>query len=270
MKTTCIFFAKVILAVISGVGVANAGKVTVTSQLLPSGAIIGLNVMAACGPATADAIPGYQFEFWDNQGTISWSPTVNICNTGTTETVATAWYLGPLTGVPGGACPASGCYITTLAFSTDHNVFLTDGTPILSVSPNSPVAWTSPGTTVLTNNLAGENVSAKPTLAFSPGLSLPAYPAEPFRYWQQLGAATPTPIGKVYQATYNLTSWVIAFYGPDPCQYLEEELVSCSYGDGPHGGLNCSPIAKALQACESTNREIPPLAMPATLAPPSK
>jgi hypothetical protein len=77
--------------------------------------------------------------------------------------------------------------------------------------------------------------------------------AEP--YWQQLGTSTETPIGVVYQAGKNSTAWVVAFYGPDPCQTIREEFQSCEEGDGEGGKLNCAPYGKELQACEVQNRE---------------
>jgi hypothetical protein len=238
-----------ILAVVAGAGVANAAKVTVTDQTLPSGPVLQSTVVSTgCVTSTADTFPDYEFLFWDNQGVLSWSPTVSIC-VGSGNTTATAWYLalGDCTGTCG--CPPDGCYVTTFAFSIDHNEVLASGTPIALVAPNSPVAWPgSPSTTVLTNS--AESISAASALAFPP------YSAEPFRYWQQLGTSSQTPIGVVYQAGKNSTAWVIAFYGPDPCQIYHEELQSCEEQDGEGGHLNCAPFGKELQACEVQNREI--------------
>ena len=252
MKTVnniCVSFAKCILAVISYVGVATAGHITVTYQTFPSGPILDSNITTACESATAKSFLGYEFLFWDNQGSISWSPTVSIC-AGATDTVATAWYLQTCVGpCVGGPCPPPGCYVTTFAFSTDHNEVLARGTPILMVNPNSPVAWASPSTTVLTTNPLGESITAKSTLAFPP------HAAEPFRYWQQLGTSAETPISKVYNASSNSTAWVIAFYGPDPCQLLENELAAC---EEELGSKACAPLAAEVHACMVTNREIPP------------
>lgn len=250
MKTEnriCISFAKCVLAVIAYAGIASAGQVTVNYQVFPSGPILDSNVTSACETATAKSFLGYDFLFWDNQGSISWSPTVSIC-AGATSTVATAWYVTTCVGACSEPCPPTGCYVTTFAFSIDHDEVLASGTPILSVTPNSPLAWTSPSTTVLTTNPLGESIIAKPTLAFPP------YPAEPFRYWQQLGTTTETPIGKVYNASYNSTAWVIAFYGPDPCQIQENELAACEEDLWPKA---CAPLAAELVACEKANREIP-------------
>jgi hypothetical protein len=103
-------------------------------------------------------------------------------------------------------------------------------------------------TTVLTND--AENVTANSAVAF------PLYAAEPFRYWQQLGASAPTPDGAVYAAVAGSTAWVVAFYGPDPCQTIRAELQSCLEGDGEGGKLNCTPFGKELQECEILNREL--------------
>ena len=248
MKTInkiCISFAVCILAAIAGVGVAHAGEVTVNYQVIPDGSILSNNVVTSCTPESADTYTGYQFEFWDNQGTISWNTSVTVCP-GSGNTVATAWYVA--TG--GGKCPKTGCFVTTFAFSIDHGVFLTDGTPIALVNPNAPPkpAWTTPSTTV--NTRGPESISAESALAFPP------YAAEPFRYWQQLGTTIETPIGVVFNATKKDTAYVVAFYGPDPCQNLRNELESCLENDGQGGKLNCAPFGKALQLCEIQNREI--------------
>jgi hypothetical protein len=253
MKSTLnkigISLAICILVFVSGTGIANAQQVLVSSLPFPSGAPFDTNVIVGCDNATAPPIAGYQFLFWDNQGTISWNTTVSICS-GSGDTVANAWYLD-ISG--GGPCPPTGCYVQTYAFSTDHNLVIGPGagagTPIALVAPNSPVAWTTPSTTVLTNH-AAENISAESALAFPP------YAAEPFRFWQVLNTTTETPIGIVYNATVNDTAWVVAFYGPDPCQTLRAEFQSCEQGLGEGGKLNCGPIGKALQACEVQNREI--------------
>jgi hypothetical protein len=129
-------------------------------------------------------------------------------------------------------------------------VFLTDGTAIALVNPNAPPkpAWTTPSTTV--NTRGAESISAESALAFPP------FAAEPFRYWQQLGTTVETPIGVVFNATKKDTAYVVAFYGPDPCQNLRNELESCLENDGQGGKLNCAPFGKALQECEILNREI--------------
>jgi hypothetical protein len=242
MKTnkTALYFAIGILAVIASAGVANAAKVTVNYKTFPTGPTLDSTVVTTgCVTSTADTFPDYQFLFWDDQGAIVWSPTVSIC-VGSRNTVANAWYVH--TG--GGPCPPTGCYVATFAFSIDHNEVLQNGTPIALVTPNSPVAWTgSPSTSVLTNN--AESISAASALAF------PHHASEPFRYWQELGTSAETPIGIVYQAAQNSTAWVIAFYGPDPCDSIRWELQSCVQ----EPGLNCSGLAKALEACEAQNRE---------------
>jgi hypothetical protein len=243
------FFAPLVmcvLAIVAGVGVAHAGQVTVKYQTFPAAAVLDSNVISkGCETATADSFAGYEFLFWDNQGVLSWNPTVSICP-GSGNTLATAWYLA--TGCSGPCnCPPSGCYVTTFAFSIDHQEVLAKGTAIASVAPNSPIAWTSPMTTVLTN--ASENITADSSIAFSP------YAAEPFRFWQQLGTTTQTPIGEVYQAAEGSSAWVVAFYGPDPCQAQRNALASCLENDGEGGKLNCAPFGKALELCESENRE---------------
>lgn len=192
--------------------------------------------------ATADTFPNYEFLFWDAQGAISWSPTVTICP-GSGKSTATAWYMATGNCTEACGCPPSGCYVTTFAFSIDHNKVLAKGTAIASVAPNSPVIWISPMTTVLTNE--AENITANSAIAFPP------FEAEPFRYWQELGRTTQTPIGEIYAASQNSTAWVVAFYGPDPCETLRGEVQACI--ETP--GLNCAPLIKALEACEKQNRE---------------
>jgi hypothetical protein len=245
-KKIGISFAIGVLAVIASVGVANAAEVNVNYQTFPAGPVLDTTIVSTgCATSTAYSFPDYEFLFWDNQGAISFSPTVSIC-VGSTNTVATAWYLP--TGCTGTcSCPPSGCYVTTFAFSIDHDEVLANGTSIALVAPNSPLAWASPSTTVLTNT--AESISAKSALAFPP------HAAEPFRFWQQLGTTTETPMGVVYQASQNSTAYAVAFYGPDPCQTLRNELTSCLEGLGEGGKLNCAPFSKALQACEILNRE---------------
>jgi hypothetical protein len=234
-----------LLAMVAGLGVANAGEVTVKFKTFPDGPTLDKNVISSgCDTATADTFPDYEFLFWDNQGSIVWTKKVDIC-VGSGDTTATAWYLP----IGGGPCPDTGCYMSTFAFSMDHDEVLTDGTPIALVSPNSPVVWTSGSQSVLTAG-GPENLSAFSALAF------PSHKAEPFRYWQQLGTSIETPPGIVYEAAQNSTAIVIAFYGPDPCAAIEAELQSCMDGDGPHGKLNCAPIGKELALCQKENREV--------------
>jgi len=244
LKKIGISFAICILAVVANVGAANAAEVTVNYQTFPSGPSLDSTIVSTgCVTSTADTFPGYDFLFWDNQGAISFTPTVTIC-VGSGNTVASAWYVE----TSGGPCPPSGCYVTTFAFSIDYDEVLQDGTPITLVTPNTADAWPgAPATSVNTNS--PESISALSSLAFPP------HAAEPFRFWQQLGNPTPTPIGVVYSATQNSAAWVVAFYGPDPCQTLRNELLSCEEGLGEGGKLNCAPIGKALQACEAQNRE---------------
>jgi len=242
--------AMYLLTVAAGLGVAHAAEVTVKFKTFPDGATLDKNVISAgCESATADNFPDYEFLFWDNQGAIEWTKTVNIC-VGSGDTTATAWYLATCSG-PCNCPPGEDCFsISTWAFSIDHDKILTKGTPIALVDPDSPGVWSSGSQTVITSD-GTEDVSAFSALAF------PSYKAEPFRYWQELGASTATAPGIVYQATLNETGIVVAFYGPDPCKSLEEELQSCLAGDdGPHGKLNCSAIGKSLQLCQQKNREV--------------
>lgn len=237
--------AMYLLAVLAGMGVAHASQVTVKFKTFPDGPTLDKNVISAgCETAKADNFPDYEFLFWDNQGAISWSKTVDIC-VGSGDTNATAWYV--LLG--DGNCPETGCYITTWAFSIDHDKILAEGTPITMVDPNSPVVWT-PGSQTVNTADGPEDVSAFSALAFPP------HKAEPFRFWQVLGTSTETTPGIVYHAVQGSSAWVIAFYGPDPCQNLRNELQSCLAGDGPSGPLKCGPFGKELQSCENKNREV--------------
>lgn len=102
-------------------------------------------------------------------------------------------------------------------------------------------------TTVVMN--ASENITVDSSIAF------PSYAAEPFRYLQQLGTTTQTPIGGVYQAGEGSAAWVVAFYGPDPCLAQRNALASCLENDGESGNLNSTPFGKASELCEIENRE---------------
>lgn len=248
MKT----FSKVSMAIamymlmaIAGVSMAH-GQVTVTYQTFPPITVMDKNVVSGCVTATANTYYDYQFEFWDNQGTISFSPTVSIC-AGSGKSVAIAWYL-PTGGVDN--CPPTGCYVSTMAYSDDHHEFLTSGTPIEMVTPDSPVVWTAGSTTVNTSH-GPESISAKSGLKFPP-----LYKSDPFRFWQEMGTSKETSIGIVYQASLNDTALVVAFYGPDPCQKDRTQLQTCEE-EFPTDPKACAPFAAVLNYCEKQNREIP-------------
>jgi hypothetical protein len=248
-----------LLATILSASVANA-QIVVTDQQFPGGAVLQHVDTLDTGCETEPAQPTieeptgtYTFLFWNVNGTVQWTSTVTFC-TGATPGFATAWYV--LNG--GGNCDDPNCFVTTFAFDEKDNVALPtpDGTAIGLVSPNlqpdGAPAWTSPSSIVYTGE--GESITAKSSLA------VPPYAAQPFRYWQTVPypttpATPPTPIGVVFQAAANSTSWVVAFYGPDPCQTLRNELASCLAGDGEGGKLNCAPIGKMLAACEQEYRE---------------
>jgi hypothetical protein len=235
-----------ILGLLVSMNAASATQVTVNFEVYSNGDLLDSNVTTSCESATADSFSGYEFMFWDNQGVISFTPSVTICP-GFTNSVATAWYME--TG-GGGSCPPS-CAIVTLAYSIDNSVFLPPTeTAIALVAPNSPVAWTSPSNSVSTVYAGGEAISADSALAIAP------YASEPFRYWQQLFTTAETPIGIVFQASQYADAYVVAFYGPDPCQAVRNQLQSCLDGDGEGGKLGCELYEKELQQCEIQNREI--------------
>jgi hypothetical protein len=96
------------------------------------------------------------------------------------------------------------------------------------------------------NTTDSESITAASALAFPP------YAAEQFRYWQQLNSATTTPIGVVYQATKNSTAYIVALYGPDPCQNDRKNFESC---EEEGLGKACYPLGHILQLCEYANRE---------------
>jgi hypothetical protein len=273
LKKIGMHVAMYLLALSAGLGVAHAGQVTVKFKVFPSGSTFDKNIISAgCESAKADNFADgadeYTFLFWDNQGEIQWTNTAEIC-VGSGDTNATAWY--EITGGGGGGCPETGCFIQTYAYSIDHDEFLKgsakddylNGTPIALVSPNSPEVWpgvAGPGANPdwqLVNTEDGtEDVSAFSALAF------PKHKPEPFRYWQTVpyipgSPDTPeTPPGIVYDASLNDTSIVVAFYGPDPCAALEQELEAClASGDGPHGKLNCTALGHEVQLCQKENRE---------------
>jgi hypothetical protein len=247
--------ATCLLTAVAAVAVAHAGEVTIKYKTFPSGPTLDKNIISAgCDTATADDFPDYRFLFWDVQGEIVWTKTTDIC-VESGDTTATAWYLpdgGSCTTPDSCGCPQTGCVITAYAFSTDHDELLSKGTPIALVTPNSPVVWTAGSPNVITAD-GPESISAFSALAFPP------HKAEPFRYWQDLESSTATAPGIVFHAKQNNESdgLIVAFYGPDPCLSIEEELQSCLDGVGPHGPLNCSGISKQLQMCEKENREVP-------------
>ena len=261
MKCVGIALALGLLTAILGASVADAQTITVTNQQFTSGLVLpgGDTLKTGCETETAqetiiDSAGTYTFLFWNVNGTAQFTPTATFC-TGSTNGFATAWYV--LNG--DGNCIAPNCYVTTFAFDEKDNVALpsAEGTAVGLVSPNlqpdGAAAWVSPSDIVYTGE--GESITAKSSLA------VPPFAAQPFRYWQTVPypQTTPptatTPIGVVFQAAANTTSWVIAFYGPDPCQTLRNELTSCMEGPGEHGPLNCSGIGKMLAACEQEYRE---------------
>jgi hypothetical protein len=251
-----LFFAVCVL-VIAGATFANGQEMTVKYLSFPTGSpefshstIKGCLVKSPA-PEHEFRIEGsttetYDFAFWDVNGKLSFDRTQSFCSDPKKETSATAWYL--LTG--GGNCPTTGCFVTTFAFSLDHQVALQSGTAIEVVKPNTPTAWTSPSTTVLTNS--AEAITAQGSLTF------PSYGAESFLYWKQLmlrKTSPPTPPGSIFNATQNDTAYIVAFYGPDPCLKEREALNSCLEGPGEKGPLNCSPFKDALEACEKKHGE---------------
>ena len=268
MKRVGISLAMGLWAAILGAGVANSQVVSVTNQQLPFNSSLntvlpgGDTLKTGCETETAqqtiiDAAGTYTFLFWNVNGSAEWTQTATFC-TGTTNGFTTAWYV--LDG--SGSCAAPNCYVSTFAFDLKDNVALPigDGTPIGLVSPNlqpnGTPAWVSPSDSVLTGE--GESITAKSSFAVSP------FAAQPFRYWQTVPyppipqttpPTPPTPIGTVFQAAANTSPLVVAFYGPDPCQTLRNELASCLAGDGEGGKLNCAPIGKALAVCEQEYRE---------------
>lgn len=236
-------FVICVLAVMASVGAAHATQVTVVYETFPQGTVLDSNVVTGCDNAVADTFAGYEFLFWDNQGTLSWSPSVTICP-GSTNGTASAYYLPTGNGI----CNPGLCSVGTYGFSIDHNEILpSTQTVIASVAPNSPVVWINPMTSV--NTAQAENITANSSIAF------PGFSAEPFRYWQQLGTAAASPIGSVFSAGENTSPIIVAFYGPDPCQTLRNELQSCLEEDGEGGKMNCTGLGKALQECEAQNRE---------------
>ena len=202
----------------------------------------------------------YDFLFWNLDGTIRWyPPTISLCASAkaTKTTFITAWYL--LHGGGKGPCPPAGCVATIYGFSIDHNVPLANGTPIQSVAPNTPPtpAWVAGSTSV--NTTGNETITAKSQLAFPP------YGAEQFRYWMQLGlppTAPATPAGPTFEAMVGTAPFVVAFYGPDPCQAQKEALANanCINLDCEHGPCpsTCKALQEALTACENKFGITPP------------
>jgi len=266
-----ICFATLVLTVIAGTGVANAQKETVKYVAFPTGnpALGGFVIDGGCvedpAPETIPVLQTpatqpptyvtYVFAFWNLNGLIRLDRTQTLCSEKTKKTHATAWYLKEGGGNCTPNCPPS--FVTTFAFSDDHNESLPNTTPIKSVAPNSgtPPPWTSPSTTVLTNG--PEAIAALPDISLA-SISKPG--TEPFRRWAQVPQTSPpTPPSSVYQASTGSGAYVVAFYGPEPCQTLVNELAICGQEPGPgRAPGKCSDLALQLEACLRANGEAPP------------
>jgi hypothetical protein len=235
----CIAFVMCVLSIIASANVATAeATVTVSWLGLPtvqfpngvplSGTATYSDRCSASTPNNATAPAeliysgdvGYEFLFWDNQGTIVWpaspagsSTEAQICP-GSTNGQAIAWYMpvcissADCSGPP---CAVTlSCTVTTLAYNLYYHEFRAsgDGTPIEGVAPNSPEVWASGGTTVNTSYSA-EAITANSSLYGT----MTKYGGGEFLYWEQLPKGNPgTPAGLVYNAPKDFYGYAIAFY----------------------------------------------------------
>jgi hypothetical protein len=262
-----------VLAFVVGMSAARAGEVTIEYKALdstPPNETLHYPTSTSPNPKVTKCVDGYSapspisvtsgtppttqtyvFAFWDLNGTLSFDETQNICS-GETNTTASAWYLLSGGGPP--QCPPPGCYVTTFAFSLDHPRNI-NTTPIESVTPNTtPPAWTPPSSVVYTYQTA-ETITAKANIALGGKLG-----SEPFRFWKQIPPPSPpTPPGSTYTASLNSTAYVGAFYGPDPCQSLRNQLAALNPADFPTEAAYkaaAEALAKELRLCEEKWGEI--------------
>ena len=152
---------------------------------------------------------GYQFLFWDIAGQLYTTEAVTFTAPSQATFDAQAWY-DPYDPCGTPCPPPPPPYVETYAFSLIQTGPLTGtlpGTPIASVLPLTPTAWTPPSQAVSTTTavtitaqsyMAGSQTFVQ-WLPFAPGLSAGGV---------QLSAGA------------GVYGFAIAFYGPNPCQSL--------------------------------------------------
>ena len=183
------------------------------------------------------SIPGtttgaaYAFLFWDIDGHLFTHRRATFyAPAHAAAFFATAWYLQ--TGGSGGPGPTA---VTTYGFSliTDRTL---PGTPIASVAPSS--AWTAPSASVSTTT------------------SVTITAANPLDFLRWL-AADATATGTQLAVGSGISTTAIAFYGPNPCQSIENEIAALSVADfpPPNPAKELQVAARALElqlrACEA-------------------
>jgi hypothetical protein len=182
-----------------------------------------------------DSIPGtapstaYAFLFWDIAGHLYLRPRATFVAPSAPVFAATAWY--EFTG-PGGPGPTA---VTAYGFSLPKDAFL-PSSPIASVTPSS--AWAAPSNSVSTTTAV--TITA----------------VDPLEFVQWL-APDATATGAQLAAGAGVSTLAIAFYGPNPCQAIENELSGLSVADFPPPDpakemeVLVHALTLQLQACEA-------------------
>ncbi|MBV8280543.1 MAG: hypothetical protein JO347_00585 [Candidatus Eremiobacteraeota bacterium] len=190
-------------------------------------------------PATILAKNGtYSFLFWDTNGEIRNRLKASFPTPKVAAFTSTAWYQFS------GKCMAGPCggnsNIYAIGFQLDKNQKLA-GTPIASVTPATN-SWKAPSNEVFTNTAVG--ITAGNPLDFV--------------YWHLYPKNTTiTTKGTLLDAAMGDTAFAIAFYGPNPCQYIINEGQSLSPADFPAPSADklyaaaLRANAAELRACEA-------------------
>jgi hypothetical protein len=190
----------------TGTRVPGAGSAT--SVLLAG----SKNTLTAPDLITGTTGTVYEFLFWDIAGHLHTQRTATFTAPAHQAALAaTAWYLqtggGPCT-IPTG-CPTG---VTAYGFSLVEDAALA-GTPIASVTPSS--AWTAPSATVWTTT------------------SVTMTATNPLEFVRWL-ARDATATGVQLAVGAGVSTIAIAFYGPNPCQDIENEMAATDPGEfGP-------------------------------------
>jgi hypothetical protein len=206
-----------------------------TTSVLTAGSMVSLSAprrIPGMAPGTA-----YIFLFWDIGGHLKTHPTATFKVPATPSSIAaTAWYLP--TG--GGACTApAGCPsgVTAYGFSLTNDAPLA-GTPIAAVVPASTSVWAPPSATVWTTT------------------SVTITAANPLEFVRWL-APHATATGLQLAVDAGVSTIAIAFYGVNPCQYIQDEIDAVNPGDfpGPNQALQeqiyIRYLLMQLRACEA-------------------
>jgi hypothetical protein len=201
---------------------------TRTDRLFPSGTQIGgsginpvepgkqdIQTANKCYADPVDPSVSDCFLFWNVNGSLYTTPTISFI-VPEQDFNATAWYIQEV----GGPAPT----VDTFLFSLVQDKELTE-TAISSVSPAS--AWPGPPATSVATNTS----DTPPTITASQFIA----DAGAFSSWL-VGSGNLTPAGRVLQdggVGVAGGGWAIAFYGPDPCDDIRQQLANISEADFP-------------------------------------